>query len=675
MHIPQIVFPSNIDQTIVVKLYQMPNKNNYLLYGFGLIILVANTVFIYWSGLNSAFLFDDIPNFSSIGRYESLGGWHDFFLYILQGDSGPLGRPLSLASFYLNDQTWINMDRMSFKYTNLLIHIINGLLLSWLSYLISESLDIKNKYIFSLTVAGFWLILPIHTNTVLYAVQRMTELSTLFIIVGCIAYLKISSYYNNYSKNNITLVILFFICFFFSLLSKENGVLLIIYTFSIILLQQNIFNKNQYKKFYFIQFIKILVAILAIYIIYIAFFNGHGRSFTVYERLLTETRILWTYVYHIIIPKFNGTSLLQDDITISKSFFEPISTLIATTSFILIIYLAIRHRKKHPVLLFGVAWFLGGHLLESTVIQLEIYFEHRNYLPAFGLIFTIVYYADKALKSSLAIKYSTITVLTGALIINNFSTYNITQRWQDPVLLLTGWLEEHPQSQRIIEGLDSVIGNHIKTETRNKMLAILEDTSAKQDGAAHIIFRNLNIACDNKTIKSQDLKEALVNLHTKNHTPPLSVFFANFVHSWIGNNCTQISTQDMLSFLDKFVNLKNLQGADMSSVTAYWLAETQVKAGNLEKAMLYFDNAYDKDKNLDILLLQVSYLLSAELFDEANKKLDSIKQDLCTNWRKCLILKLRQPDIDNMRILIKETQQKANNNEQAVHHSTSEKRS
>ena len=36
-------------------------------------------------------------------------------------------------------------------------------------------------------------------------------------------------------------------------------------------------------------------------------------------------------------------------------------------------------------LAFGIAWFLVGHSIESTVFSLELYFEHRNYFPGVGL--------------------------------------------------------------------------------------------------------------------------------------------------------------------------------------------------------------------------------------------------------------------------------------------------
>ena len=43
---------------------------------------------------------------------------------------------------------------------------------------------------------------------------------------------------------------------------------------------------------------------------------------------------------------------------------------------------AIRVRRQHPALALAILFYLAGHLLESTTLALELYFEHRNYLPA-----------------------------------------------------------------------------------------------------------------------------------------------------------------------------------------------------------------------------------------------------------------------------------------------------
>ena len=39
---------------------------------------------------------------------------------------------------------------------------------------------------------------------------------------------------------------------------------------------------------------------------------------------------------------------------------------------------------------YGILFFLAGHALESSIFPLEIYFEHRNYLPAVGLALALV---------------------------------------------------------------------------------------------------------------------------------------------------------------------------------------------------------------------------------------------------------------------------------------------
>ena len=39
----------------------------------------------------------------------------------------------------------------------------------------------------------------------------------------------------------------------------------------------------------------------------------------------------------------------------------------------------------------ALAWFFYCHITESGWIPLELYFAHRNYLPALGLVFALVF--------------------------------------------------------------------------------------------------------------------------------------------------------------------------------------------------------------------------------------------------------------------------------------------
>ena len=94
----------------------------------------------------------------------------------------------------------------------------------------------------------------------------------------------------------------------------------------------------------------------------------------------------------IVAPDGRWFTLYHDDITLSRGLLEPWTTLPAALGIAGLIAAAWLARRRAPVAGFGIAFFLGGHLLESTVLPLELAFEHRNYLPAFGPLLALCYY-------------------------------------------------------------------------------------------------------------------------------------------------------------------------------------------------------------------------------------------------------------------------------------------
>ncbi|MBF0156584.1 MAG: hypothetical protein HQL57_05315 [Magnetococcales bacterium] len=115
------------------------------------------------------------------------------------------------------------------------------------------------------------------------------------------------------------------------------------------------------------------------------------RPFTMAERLLTEARVVWDYLFGILQPRVFGTGLFHDDYVISRSLWEPVSTFWAVAGIGVLLAAIPFLWRRHPWVAFGVAWFFTGQLLESTVIPLELYFEHRNYLPMVGPLFILVH--------------------------------------------------------------------------------------------------------------------------------------------------------------------------------------------------------------------------------------------------------------------------------------------
>ncbi len=143
--------------------------------------LIALVLIIYWPGINGPFLLDDFSNLNSLGNGGGVNSWNNFISFVFGNVSGPTGRPVSMLSFLIDAQDW-PPHIASFKYTNILIHLLAGLTLCWVLSLLFAYLELSRQYsgYLALLVSALWLLHPLNSSTTLYVVQRMTQLMTLW---------------------------------------------------------------------------------------------------------------------------------------------------------------------------------------------------------------------------------------------------------------------------------------------------------------------------------------------------------------------------------------------------------------------------------------------------------------------------------------------------------------
>src|SRR5690606_38378333 len=140
-----------------------------------LILLTVVAGLVYLPGRSGGFLFADYPNLEDMGNYGGVVDWETFRAFVFSGWSGPTGRPISLASFLLNDNTWPSHAPW-FKQTNLLIHILCGLMLCWTTLLLLrnfKSVSERQAQLVAVLACALWLLHPYMVSTTLYVVQRM----------------------------------------------------------------------------------------------------------------------------------------------------------------------------------------------------------------------------------------------------------------------------------------------------------------------------------------------------------------------------------------------------------------------------------------------------------------------------------------------------------------------
>ena len=363
-----------------------------------LIALLALAFIVYWPGRHGTFLFDDYSNLATLGAYGPIDRAWKVVAFLTSGFAGPTGRPLALATFLLDARNWPAAPE-AFKLTNVALHLFNGALLAGLLAALGRALGVERERAATAAVlaAGLWLLDPFWVSTTLYIVQRMAMLATTFVIAGLWAYahgrrlLQCGRRRAGYGWMSVALTLGTVL----ATLSKENGALLPLLAW---VLEATVFDRRGDARealgVGFVRWRRVFIVLPALVLLgYLlrslpAVWEGlkQGRDFTPGQRLLTEGRVLWTYLRDIWLPRAHDGGLFHDDFSLSRGMLEPVSTLFAWFGIIVLAAWAVVARRARTdwvaASAAAIAFFLAGHLIESTWLQLELVFEHRNYLPA-----------------------------------------------------------------------------------------------------------------------------------------------------------------------------------------------------------------------------------------------------------------------------------------------------
>lgn len=360
---------------------------------------------LYWPGLQGGYVFDD---FSNIVHNDALQMQRLSFAELLRAafssESGPLARPLSVASFAL-ERHFFGLDPFPMKLTNVLIHIVNMLLAFALLRVVLERIQqrspavrwVVSPVLLALLVAFAWALAPINLTSVLYVVQRMESLATLFMLAGLLAYVRGRSWIDAGRAGPGWALVVGGLGggLLLGVLSKESAVMLPLHA---LLVEWLVFRFGAGRSVLRQQLLWLYALVLVLpglagtlsYLPAILSGAGYaGRSFDLSERLWTQAHVLWHYLAWIVVPSPGGLSLYHDAFPVARGWLQPWTTLPAGAGLLALVVGAVWWRRRMPVIAFGVLWFFVMHLLVSSVFPLELVFEHRNYLPSLGIILAV----------------------------------------------------------------------------------------------------------------------------------------------------------------------------------------------------------------------------------------------------------------------------------------------
>ena len=607
--------------------------NRYVLASILTVILALN-VYIYSQSAGGPYIIDD---------YTNLVANRDLILKVpdlesieraaLSSGSSPFYRPISMLSFALNYTISGDKSVYSVKLTNIYLHIITGvgvflLTLNLLPRFRKTSFlprDDTFTYIVVFLTVFVWLFHPLFISTVLYPVQRMAILSTLFIVYGCLGYVKLRDSSMITTSGTVMLCAWTGACALLAFFSKENGILL----FGFLLLIEIFCFSPGYiadtpvtKTLLLRGFLLVPALFVLAYLIYFYFGHLHDYAtnyyFTIHERLLTQFRILWRYAGWLTFINPEPMGIYHDDIVPSRGLFEPVTTLVSMAAWLAVSVVAFVYFKTRHVFLFCTLWFIWGHVLESSVLPLSLMFEHRNYLPGYGLVLGMcVFITGSLYRADINGKLKYLLPVAVFILIPGYTFHERVAEWKDERSLILSLIKNKPTSPQSMIMAARFLNNSGDYKTALDAIRYAQSLNPLE---ASYIFAEAAVQCDNfpDTRFDGDIEAKLYNLQIHNTGTVNTVGqFRQMVQVCKSSTVNY----DILSRL--YLGLKSTRNEKLSYLASYGFGYIRLQQGDIDAAIdawEYVVNHDDDSADLKQQLVELKKLRDRRVVPETGSK-------------------------------------------------------
>lgn len=418
--------------------------------------LGALIAFAYQDIGQNTFLFDDWPNIldnASVRMREFsltalLDAAHGSFLQ---------HRPFASMTFALD--WWRGGGQpAAFLITNLLLHIVT----SWLVFALllrtfgppADQPPPHAAILICGLAALWWAAQPIHVQAVSYIVQRMTELAALFSLLSVWAWIKARAP----GSRPLPWMLLAVLSFGLAASSKQNAwitpILVLMAEFLVVRETQPLV--RSWRDMVLLS-VPIAIGALAVADILLggpisswAFAGYANREFTMAERLLTQPKVVLFHISQILWP-LPARFSLEHDVTIVRSmaspdFWAPMAVIALWGAS----GIALATRPRHRLAAFFVLWVPVTLVIESSVVPLELVFEHRMYLPSVGFAGLLALGIQRAMRSPAggALAIGTCALVAAHSLFALYATHARIPQWRSELALYEQGTRVAPNSAR-----------------------------------------------------------------------------------------------------------------------------------------------------------------------------------------------------------------------------------
>jgi phage-related holin len=582
-------------------------------------------IIVYWPGLQGPFVLDDLTNISALGHLGGVRDWETFKAFVFGGSAGPTGRPMALLSFLIDGRGW-PVDPWPFKRTNLVIHLVNGALLGVVTRQILAILQYSKSTAawIALASTAAWMLHPFLVSTTLYSVQRMAQLAMLFALAGMASYLYGRSLLVADKTRAYVIMTLSLGTFtVLATLSKENGILLptLIGAVEISVIASRGDKLPALDRRWVIAFLVLPTTMIVLYLLQ-SFLRADflevavSRDFSLYERLLTQPRVVADYLQHWFLPKLYTTGVFQDHV---------------------------------PLLAFAILFFYVNHLLESTVLNLEMYFEHRNYLASSFLFLPIIAIISKKLDRRAGVMVTGVALL----VLASFTHYSATI-WSDYNDMVEASAARAPTSPRAQVQYSLNLFNAGYPEA--SLQAIDRAIENIPTGDPLLSVNRLLIRCNMQLLEPTDFDAVIAQLSSRDYDPRHLTLYSTLVSALAEPRCPEISLERVRPlFAGMLDNPNNLVPGSLSLSHVHYLSGlVAVKLSQQAAARQHFKASLDANPEVSSAMMMAGLMATHGFFEDALMFADIAQERLdAVSAASRLSAKVTEADISQFRATVR----------------------
>ncbi|MEO8746984.1 MAG: tetratricopeptide repeat protein, partial [Rhodanobacter sp.] len=415
-----------------------------------------------------------------------------------------------------------------------------------------------------------------------------------------------------------------------AVLAKANGALLPLYALAIecTLLTRRPLAAGAIKRIYRAAMLLLAVVPGMAVVAYVVWTGVRGivsgdmgvRAWTVGQRLLTEPRVLWDYLSLLWLPRPFSRGLFNDQFVASTSLFHPATTLPALLGVLLLIAGAWWLRRRHPALALAVLFYFAGQLIESSSLPLELYFEHRNYVPALLMFWPLALW----LADTRQLVWPKVALMLALPLGLAVMTHARAEVWGNPRTQALLWAQINPHSPRAQANAAQI---EIAAGQPRAALRRLQPLLAAEPAQAQLAFNWIDARCVLGEVTPADIAMTRQAMRTTaNPGALLTSWFERKLPEVAAGDCHGLTLNDLRGLIDAGLENPKLAGAGRQQ--DLWYARGRIALLQLDPdaALSAFTTALDRDLRPGIALQAAATLGAAGYPTRGLQLLDHYEQ-------------------------------------------------